>query len=163
MNNMNNMNFNNLNNNNMIMNNNINNNNMNMNNNINNNNINNDNNINNNIVDNNINQQGNIERGDKTLSFKIDSPDGDYRNINLTASTGLKVLITISKNKTIKELFQIYAQKLGIPKNILGNGIVFLYNAITLPIHDNRKINEVFPNDNCTITVIDQNGVIGAK
>ena len=81
----------------------------------------------------------------------------------MTASTGLKVLITISKNKTLEELFKIYALKLGIPQNNLGNGIIFLYNAITLPINDKRKINEVFPNDNCAITVIDQNGVIGAK
>ena len=153
MNNMNNMNFNNLNNNNMNMNNNINNNNMN----------NNNNNINNNNPNNDIVPQGIIERGDKTLSFKIDSPDGDYRNINLIASTGLKVLITISKNKKIKELFKVYAEKLGIPLNNLGNGIVFLYNAITIPINDSRKINDVFPNDNCCITVIDQNGVIGAK
>ena len=147
------------------MNNNMINNNMNNNNiNINNNNVNINNYDNNNVNNNNsVVPQGIIERGDKILSFKIESPDGDYRNINLNASSGLKVLITISKNKTMRELFQVYAQKLGIPQNNLGNGILFLYNAITLGIDDQRKIKDVFQNDNCAITVIDHNGVIGAK
>ena len=179
-NNMNNFNMNNCNMNNFNMNNNMNNfnmnnnmNNFNMNNNMNNNvnnNMNNNvnNNMNNNVNTNNSNSQEQekppiIKRSDDFITYETDSGI-DIRPILLVASSGLKVLIKISKNKTLKDLFTTYARKIGIGENVLGTKIVFLFNAETIDVKSNKKIQELFPqNSMYTVTVVDQNNVIGAK
>ena len=86
----------------------------------------------------------------------------NLRNINLNASSGLKVLIRINRYKTIADLFKVYIQRLGIGQNVLGKDIIFLFNAETLTPQDTRIINEVFPKDFSTITVLDQKNIIGA-
>ena len=96
-------------------------------------------------------------------TFEIDH-GSDIRSILLAASSGLKILIKISKNKTLKDLFKNYAAKIGIGENVLGTKIYFLFNAETLEVNSNKKIKEVFGEKNLyTITVVDQNNVIGAK
>ena len=88
----------------------------------------------------------------------------NLRNINMIASSGLKVVIKINKNKTISDLFRAYIKRVGVGEIILEKKlIVFLFNAQTIEPNDQRKIEEVFPKDMMTITVIDQNNVIGAK
>jgi hypothetical protein len=166
------MNFMNNNMNNFNMNNNMNN--FNMNNNMNNFNMNNNtnnnvnNNMNNNVNTNNSNSQEQekppiIKRSDDFITYETDSGI-DIRPILLVASSGLKVLIKISKNKTLKDLFTTYARKIGIGENVLGTKIVFLFNAETIDVNSNKKIQELFPqNSMYSVTVVDQNNVIGAK
>ena len=166
------MNFMNNNMNNFNMNNNMNN--FNMNNNMNNFNMNNNtnnnvnNNMNNNVNTNNSNSQEQekppiIKRSDEFITYETDSGI-DIRPILLIASSGLKVLIKISKNKTLKDLFTTYARKIGIGENVLGTKIVFLFNAETIDVNSNKKIQELFPqNSMYSVTVVDQNNVIGAK
>ena len=71
-------------------------------------------------------------------------------------------MITISKCKTIKDLFKLYVRRIGISESLIGKEIIFIFNAETLTLNDNRLINDLFPKDACTITVVDQNNVIGA-
>ena len=165
MNNMNNMNNNNPFNNNM--NNNFNNN---MNNNFNNNN-NMNNNFNNNMNNNNNNNnneeppKGLLERGNNLITIENINPyesPNEIKNINLNASSGLNVLVKISNNKTVKDLLLTFANKVGVDKKHLGKEIVFLFNAEKLNVEDSRKVKDVFGGGFSTITVVDQQNVIGA-
>ena len=104
-----------------------------------------------------------IKRTDDFLTYETDS-GSDVRPILLVASSGLRILIKISKNKTLKELFKTYAAKVGVGENVLGTKIVFLFNAETLQVGSDQKIEEIFTkNILYTVTVVDQNNVIGAK
>ena len=173
---LNNNNFNNINHN-IFSNNNLNNNN-NFNNNFNNNNFNNfsHNNIYNNNFNNNMNLNRNnniskdkepepsIKRTNESMEFSDESSKGDkLRIINFHVSSGLKVMITISINKTIEELFKFFAKKIGVSESLLGKEIYFIFNAITLESNDTRLISQVFFKDLCVVTVVDRKNVIGAK
>ena len=105
--------------------------------------------------------KGILESGKKYLQFKVD--DCDIRNIKFRASSGLNVMISINKNKPLKDLFIEYAKRVGFPEFHLGKEIVFLFNALTIDVNDDKNtINSLFPKDSITITVIDQNEIIGA-
>ena len=156
MNNMNNMNNNNPFNNNM--NNNFNNNNMN-------NNFNNNMNNNNNNNNNEEPPKGLLERGNNLITIENINPyesPNEIKNINLNASSGLNVLVKISNNKTVKDLLLTFANKVGVDKKHLGKEIVFLFNAEKLNVEDSRKVKDVFGGGFSTITVVDQQNVIGA-
>ena len=97
------------------------------------------------------------------MEFKVDDCD-DIRNIKFSASSGLKVMISINKNRPLKDLFKEYAKRVGFPEFHLGENIVFLFNALTIDVHDEKNtINSLFPTDSITITVIDQKEIIGAN
>ena len=96
------------------------------------------------------------------MQFKVD--DCDIRNIKFSASSGLNVMISINKNRPLKDLFKEYAKRVGFPEFHLGKEIVFLFNALTIDVNDDKStINSLFPKDLITITVIDQNEIIGAN
>jgi len=106
--------------------------------------------------------KGILESEKKYLQFKVD--DCDIRNIKFRASSGLNVMISINKNKPLKELFKEYAKTVGFPEFHLGKEIVFLFNALTIDVNDEKNtINSLFPKDLITITVIDQREIIGAN
>ena len=71
-------------------------------------------------------------------------------------------MISISLNKTVQDLFSLYARRVGINEKLLGTEIIFIFNAKTLERDDKRLISEVFKTDSYVITVVDQNNVIGA-
>ena len=126
-------------------------------------NINNFNNNNNNIT-NTVDRapKGILGRGEKYMQFKVD--DCDIRNIKFSASSGLHVMISINKNRPLKDLFKEYAKRVGFPEFHLGKEIVFLFNALTIDVNDDKStINSLFPKDLITITVIDQKEIIGAN
>ena len=119
---------------------------------------------NNNNITNTVDQapKGILERGEKYLKFKVDNCD--IRNIKFSASSGLNVMISINKNRPLKDLFKEYAKRVGFPEFHLGKEIVFLFNALTIDVNDDKStINSLFPKDLITITVIDQKEIIGAN
>ena len=129
------------------------------------------NNINNNVTNNPQNAQNDnnglieiLPRGDETrvVQQTNQSQNEMVINIALVASTGLKVIIYISVEKSLKELFELYAEKAAIPKSALGNKIVFLYNGEKLDPISTKPIKSKFRTSNVNITVFDQGGVIGA-
>ena len=99
--------------------------NYNMNNNINNNmNNNNNNTAINNQNSNNNNNNGppveNIPRKDITIhATGGSSSESDLINVTLQASSGIRVVMKVSRNITMKELFRLYIEKLGIGENLL--------------------------------------------
>ena len=77
-------------------------------------------------------------------------------------STGLKVIIPISNESTLAELFKIYETRASLPPNVLGDKIVFLYNGGKINPNSTDKIRTLIRGNNAKITVFDQGGVIGA-
>ena len=65
------------------------------------------------------------------------------KSIVFDCSSGLKVVIAAPKYITLKELFRLYAKKIGIKENHLGNQIVFIYSSKTLDINDNQPISSI--------------------
>ena len=84
-------------------------------------------------------------------------------NIVFLAGTGFRVVVNTPTSITMKELFLLYTKKTGIGPNSLEKDIIFLFDAEILKPDDQRKIYEVFPGRNPTITVIDRGNVLGAK
>ena len=157
---------NNINNNNMNnMNNRINNFNNNINNNINNNNRNNIYRSHNFILNNNNKEPKPILPRSKTFIKVTDFEKGnnDYLlNIVFVAGNGLRVNIPIPYNKTVEYLFQVYARKIGISENVLGSGVIFLYDALYMDVKDKRTLGEVFHGNQYVITVVDAANVLAA-
>ena len=120
-----------------------------------------------NVISNNRNQnqqpQELIPRGDKVIrdtSMNINSNGQNMINVTFDASTGLRVIIAISKNTTVKQLVEKYIERIGIGKNHIGKDIIFLFNGGKMdPFSEDNLQN--FP-DLAIITVFDQNNVIGA-
>ena len=103
-----------------------------------------------------------LPREDKTIyDTKIAPNTPNVINIVLNTSTGHRTIIYISKDSTIKELIKQYAQKIGLPEQVLGTKIIFLFNGEKLDIKSNKKLSQCFQNS-AIITVFDQGGIIGA-
>ena len=103
----------------------------------------NNNNNNNNYKRNNINKEKppeeRYQRSEKQIIVNDENSIGnELININLYASSGLKVMITISKCKTIKDLFKLYVRRIEISESLIGKEIIFIFNAETLSLNDNR-------------------------
>jgi hypothetical protein len=82
-------------------------------------------------------------------------------NITLNASTGNKTVINASAETTIQDLLKMYTQKLGLPPNVIGKDIMFLYNGAQLDFKSQTQIGSIFRNT-AVITVYDLGGIIGA-
>ena len=83
-------------------------------------------------------------------------------NVNLTASTGFKVIIPAPKDMTFEELFINFANKASIPVSAIGEQVVFLYNAEKLDPKSKSPLSSLIQASIANITVIDQAGIIGA-
>ena len=106
--------------------------------------------------------KGILEIGENYLKFKVD--DYDIRNIKFSASSGLKVMISINKNKSLKKLFKEYAKRVGFPEYHLGKEIVFFFNSRAIDVNDDiNTIKSMFPKDLITITVIELKEIKGAN
>ena len=86
---------------------------------------------------------------------------GDPINIGFNSSSGLKVIITIGKNNTVKDAVFKYCNKIGVDTSLIGKEILLLFNGVNLKFEDGIKIGQLLKN-NSVITVIDQIDVIGA-
>ena len=82
-------------------------------------------------------------------------------NITLNASTGNKTVINASADTTIENLLKMYTKKLGLPDNVIGKDIMFLYNGAQLDFKSKSTIGSMFRNT-AVITVYDLGGIIGA-
>ena len=83
-------------------------------------------------------------------------------NVNLTASTGFKVIIPAPKDMTFEELFINFANKASIPESAIGVQVVFLYNAEKLDPKSKSPLSSLIKSNIANITVLDQGGIIGA-
>ena len=105
---------------------------------------------------------GILPRGEKYMKFKVD--DYNIRNIKFSASSGFKVMISINKNRPLKDLFKEYTKRVGFPEFYLGKEIIFLFDGLTIDVNNEENtIKSFFPKDLITITVFDQNEIIGGN
>ena len=101
-------------------------------------------------------------QGEKNMHFKVD--DCDIRNIKFSDNSGHNVMISINKNRPLKDLFKEYAKRVGFPEFLLGKEIVFIFNGLIIDVNDEKNtINSLFPKDLITNTVICQKDIIGAN
>ena len=83
-------------------------------------------------------------------------------NVAFRASTGFTVIVTVSPNITVLELFKLYMDRVGLPYKHLGQDIQFLFNGKKIEPNSNKKISEEGFKNNVNFVVFDQGGVIGA-
>ena len=101
-------------------------------------------------------------RGKEYMQFKVD--DCDIRNIKFRDNSGHNVMISINKNRPLKDLFKEYAKRVGFPEFLLGKEIVFIFNGLRIDVNDDKStINSLFPKDLITIIVIFIQQVRGAN
>ena len=104
-----------------------------------------------------------IPRSDKVWKdSSLASANNDQPRINVTfdTSTGLKVIIFVTRNITIRELIKQFIKKIGISESHIGTNIIFLFNGEKMNPFSGDTLYS-FP-DVSVITVVDQNNVIGA-
>ena len=83
-------------------------------------------------------------------------------NITFIAGNGLRVNIPIPPNITLEYLFRVYAKRIGLSENVLGTGVIFLYDALLMNVKDKRTLGEIFHGNVSTITVVETSNVLGA-
>ena len=92
-----------------------------------------------------------IKNNNISTDINLDS----IKNINFKTTLGNKTTLEIDKNNTIDELLKKYLDK--INKSDINNNteesLYFTYNAEKLEFGDQRKIEDVFSNNNPTILV----------
>ena len=75
-------------------------------------------------------------------------------NINFNSSNGKNINIIIQKYKTVKELFNIYSNVIGIDINEYNKKFLFSYNTETMKINDQRPISQVFRNHSAIAVIL---------
>ena len=104
-----------------------------------------------------------IPRTNETMSedyFKNINNRGKI-NVVLNASSGLTVILATPPNASVKQLIRNYLKKLGLRKEVLNGGIIFIYNAEVINVNDERPLSS-FLKDTSVIIVVDVQGVIAA-
>ncbi len=86
----------------------------------------------------------------------------DIVNITMTATSGLKVVIPAPKTMPLSDLFITYVRKVGVPDDVIGTKIVFLFNAEKLDVKSKEPLGNFFKSANHNVTVLDQGNIIGA-
>ena len=87
---------------------------------------------------------------------------GEQIDLYFEASTGLKVLIPIGLNNTIKDAYILYCNKVDISYSEIDQNIFFLYIGQKLRCEDNRTLGQIGIRNKSSIIVFDQANIIGA-
>ena len=115
------------------------------------------------------NMEGQVDQSlnDKKESYFIEENPkilGEQIVVNFDVSSGLKVLIPIGLNNTIKDAYILFCNKVDINYSHIEKEINFFFCSKILKYEDNRTLKEIgFRNkNNISITVIDQGIIVGA-
>ena len=87
-------------------------------------------------------------------------PNAVIKNISFDASSGLKVILKVDKETTYKDLILKYVRKIGLGEEVINKDIIFLFNGGKMDVNSQENISKL--PDFSSITVIDQNNIIGA-
>jgi len=110
----------------------------------------------NNLYNSNLNNTNN-----RSSMNEVNLPS-DYIRIKFNASTGNETTIVINKERSLKDLFKKYAEKIGLSEEVFGKEVIFLFNGGKLDTEEEQSIISFFRStNNITITVFDQNNIIG--
>lgn len=104
--------------------------------------------------------QDNIEK----ISNESYQDPSQLINIRFDETTGFKSVLSVSKYISFKKLFKLYAKKRNINENLLGEGILFLYNCAKLDVNSEEILSKIFYGNNYfQITVFDPDGLLLPK
>ena len=81
--------------------------------------------------------------------------------VEFFASTGLKVIMQTYYDELIFNLIKRYMRKIGLYESLIGTSVIFLFNADMIQ-NSQKTVGELSIKNGYTITVIDNNNVIGA-
>ena len=101
--------------------------------------------------------RGNYVNGD------INATQGeDMINVTFDASTGVKTIVCVKRTAPFKEILKAYVKKIGLPENLIGTQIQFLFNGKKLePDSEDTPISLKLKNMT-SVTVFDVGNVLGA-
>ena len=89
-----------------------------------------------------------------------DKDKGEKINLFLVSNTGSKIGIHLNKNSTLKEMAKKFCQIINLDERYLER-IKFIYNAAIININSNSTLKDIYLSKNSTITVYDDDNVIG--
>ena len=116
---------------------------------------------NNNINNNKNEEKESILRNNKVIKDADNFPPGAIvKNISFDATSGLKVILKVTKETTYKELILKYVNKIGLEESVINKDIIFLFNGGKMDVNSEDNIAKL--PDFSAITVIDQKNIIGA-
>ena len=69
--------------------------------------------------------------------------------------------MSVPDTMKMKDLLLKFVHHLGKNENHLGKDLIFLYNAVTIDIKEERNIIECGLSNNSSITVVDQTNILG--
>ena len=102
-----------------------------------------------------------FEREEKNKSFIVDSDH--IINIKFEYSSRV-IVISIDKFRPLKDLFKVFANKVGIPEFLLGKEVIFILDSKAIDVNDEKRaINDYIQRDYSTIIVIEKQQNIGAN
>ena len=108
-------------------------------------------------------EKGVLPRGNTDNEINFLPATGDTINVKFDASTGVKKIIRADKNTTtLKQLLRMYMDKIGLPYNLIGQQVVFLYCGEKIDVESDKTLEEYHIRNMSSITVFDQGNVIGA-
>ena len=79
--------------------------------------------------------------------------------LNITFDTSFRTEMAINKNKTIKEMMEAYANKIGFQKEAIGKEVIFIHEGEKLDAKLNDPVKSVL-SDEAIVTMYDQGNVI---
>ena len=102
-----------------------------------------------------------FEREEKNKSFIVDSDH--IINIKFEYSSRV-IVISIDKFRPLKDLFKVFANKVGIPEFLLGKEVIFILDSKAIDVNDEKRaINDYIQRDYSTIIVIEKQQNIGVN
>ena len=105
-----------------------------------------------------------IPRGDRSIvaDSYIEIKEHEKMKFVFSAASGLKVILHVPPNISVKQLIRNYLKRVGLPDCVLEKDVIFLFNGTLINVDDKSLVKEVFKNTEF-ITVIDVGGVMGGK
>ena len=107
-------------------------------------------------------KSGKLPRGNYVNGDVTPVQGEDMINIAFDASTGVKTIVTVKKSTPLKEILKKYMDKIGLPHNLIGTEIFFLFNGSKVDVNSEATPKELKYQNMVAFTVFDQGNVIGA-
>ena len=107
-------------------------------------------------------KSGKLPRGNYVNGDLTPVQGEDMINIAFDASTGVKTIVTVKKTTPLKEILKKYMDRIGLPQNLIGTEIFFLFNGSKVDTNSEATPKELKYQNMVAFTVFDQGNVIGA-
>ena len=107
-------------------------------------------------------KSGKLPRGNYVNGDVTPAQGEDIINIAFDASTGVKTIVSVKNTTPLKEILKKYMEKIGLPENLIGTEIFFLFNGQKVDTNSEETPKQLKYKNMVAFTVFDQGNVIGA-